>query len=62
MVLVNTTAAEHYAVLTIPELPAKTLRGLFDKHTFKPVENKFSEKLKAYATRAYVWGEEAKLP
>ena len=58
IVLVNNTTAEaRYVAISIPELPAEELRGLFDTHTFKPVEKRFTEKLGPYDTRAYTWGK-----
>ena len=54
----NTTPEPHYVEISIPQLPAKELTGLFDHHTFRPVKNRFTEKLRPYATRAYTWGKE----
>lgn len=56
--VINTTPAEHYVEISIPQLPAKELTGLFDGHKFAPVKNKFTEKLKPYDSRCYVWGKE----
>ncbi len=56
VLVINTTAADHYAQITIPDLPAKELTGLFDGHKFSPVTNTFTEKLKPYDSRCYVWG------
>jgi hypothetical protein len=57
VLLNNTTAQPHYVEISIPELPAGELRELFTHHTFKPVKNRFTEKMGPYDTRAYVWGE-----
>lgn len=57
VLLVNTSPDACTAEIAIPQLPAKSLRGLFDGHTFKPVERAFTEKLRGYDTRAYVWGK-----
>ena len=59
VLLINTTAEPRYVAISIPELPAGELRGLFDHHTFKPVKNRFTEKLGPYDTRAYTWGKQA---
>jgi hypothetical protein len=57
LVLVNSTSDQpRYVSISIPQLPAGELRGLFDAHTFQPVTNRFTEKLEPYDTRAYVWG------
>jgi hypothetical protein len=53
----NSTPESRYVAISIPQLPAAELRGLFDHHTFKPVKDRFTEKLGPYATRAYVWGK-----
>jgi hypothetical protein len=57
VLLINTTSEPHYVEISIPQLPTKELKGLFDHHSFKPVENKFTEKLQPYDTRAYIWGD-----
>jgi hypothetical protein len=57
VLLVNTSPDPCTAEMTIPQLPAKSLRPLFDGHTFKPVKGAFTEKLSGYDTRAYVWGK-----
>jgi hypothetical protein len=54
----NTTAEPHYLAISVPQLPAEELKGLFDHHAFKPVKNRFTEKLGPYDTRAYTWGNE----
>src|SRR6185295_3714559 len=46
VLLVNTSPDPCYATITIPQLPAKELRGLFDQQKFKPVKNGFTEKMK----------------
>ena len=56
VLVINTTDEPRYVAISIPELPAGELRGLFDHHAFKPVENRFTEKLGPYDTRAYTWG------
>ncbi len=58
VLLINTTDQPHYVEISIPELPATRLTALFSHHTFKPVKNKFTEKLGPYDTRAYSWGNE----
>jgi hypothetical protein len=58
VLVVNTTAEPHYVEICIPQLPTGEVGGLFDHHTFKPVKNKFTEKLGPYDTRAYSWGNE----
>jgi hypothetical protein len=57
VLLINTSNEPQYVVISITDLPTRDLKGLFDGHKFQPVENRFSEKLKPYDTRAYVWGE-----
>jgi hypothetical protein len=57
VLLQNTSDQPHYVEISIPQLPANELAGLFDHHTFQPVTNRFTESLKPYDTRAYVWGE-----
>ncbi len=59
VLVINTANAERYAEISIPDLPVAELTGLFDGHTFKPVKNKFTEKLKPYASRCYTWGKTA---
>ena len=57
LVLVNSTVDQpRYVSITIPQLPARELRGLFEQHTFQPITNRFTEKLGPYDTRAYIWG------
>ena len=54
----NSTPESRYVAISIPQLPSAELRGLFDHHTFKPVQDRFTEKLGPYDTGAYVWGKE----
>ena len=61
VLVINTTAADHYVEISIPQLPAKELTGLYDDHTFKPVNYKFTERLGPYASRCYTWGKQAGL-
>jgi hypothetical protein len=54
----NSTPESRYVAISIPQLAAAELRGLFDHRTFKPMKDRFTEKLGPYDTRAYVWGKE----
>ena len=57
VLLINTTSEPRSVEITIPQLPTKELRSLFDAHSSKPVKIKFTEKLQPYDTRVYTWGE-----